>query len=623
MPPGPVDKDIQNLFYNKKFNDPFLLNSNLYIPRDFYTALEFALYLAIKNPLYTQAAKRTVAYFLTDIEYVGKSGDQRERDELREYLTDELDLFGALAQCGLEQYVYGNSFLRVHYPFDRYLVDRRDGYRLYKVQAFGDDIRFNLKDMTYNVPDPKTAHLPADQRTRVDLEFMDRKNRDMNRIALRVLNPMRMMLNMNFISGHVEYIYRFEEFFRAAVQKGEPIHQIHETPIEMLKAIRNNQDFKFNPGTIIHFKEPFISGLSYNGWGIPNILLNYNAIHQVQVLRCINEAVGLDYMLPFRLISPSGGGAGGSDVAAATNIGRWTAAMSQLIAHKRQDPTALHTVPFPVTYQELGANGKALAPVDLIQAMQNEVLDGFGYPSELWHMTMQFQAVPTAIRLFEMTNIHLMRTFNQATKHIVRSILDYLEREQMGVKLARPRVADDLEKKHIYLQLASGGELSRATAYRAFNIDDPIEEKRRRMQEDIEIQKVEKKENENFEREMTLGSANQVVDAMLQAQQAPPPGGGGGGGAPAGPPPGGGGGGGGPSVFMDGQNVTPLELENQAQAQAEQLLSMPTGERRKAMNSLKATNPVLYAVTQRKMEDMRQQGASQGRASVEQQMQGG
>lgn len=607
-----MSNNVNNLFLNTKFNDPFLLHSNLYIPKDFYTALEFALYLAIKNPIYTQAVKRIVSYFITDVEFVGKTGDQRERDALREYLIDGLDLFGALQQCGMEQLIYGNSFLRIHYPFDRFLVDRRNGYRLFSLNAFGDDIKFNLQKMTYNVPDPLTAHLPVAERKRIDLEFIDRKVQDINRISLRILNPMRMMLNMNFMSGRIEYIYRFEEFFRSAVERGEPILQINDTPIEMLKAIRDNQDFKFNPGTIIHFKEPFISGLSYNGWGIPNILLNYNTIHQVQILRCINEAVGLDYMLPFRLISPAAApGQGGADVMAATNMGRWTAAMSQLIAAKRKNPTALHTVPFPVTYQELGANGKVLAPVDLMTAAQNEVLDGFGIPSELWHMSMQFQAVPTAIRLTEMSFVHLGRGFNLATKKITKDILDYTEQEQIGVKLSKPRVADDLERKHIYLQLASGGELSRATAWRAFNIDDPIEEKKRRIQEDIEIQKTEQKENEAFEREMTLGSANQVVDAMMQAQEAPPPSSAQQGGAVMGTP-------GSPNLFMNGATVTPLDLQNQAQQQAEQLLQMPEGDKLRLMNQLRASNPVFYDVVKGCMEKMRAQGASQGRAAVSQ-----
>lgn len=612
--------EFDTLFGNKKFNDPFLLNSNRYIPKDFYTALEFSLYLAIKNPLYTQAAKRLVSYFLTDVEFVGKTGDQNERDNLHEYLIDSLDLFGALQQCGLEQFIYGNSFLRINFPFDRYLVDRRNNsYRLINVKSFGDDIKFNLSTMTYNVPDPLTAHLPYEQRSRVDLEFIDRKVHDKSRIALRILDPKRMMLNMNCISGQIEYIYQFEERFKAAVKSGDQIHQVNSTPMEMLKAIKNEQDFKFNPGTLIHFREPFISGITFNGWGIPNILLNYNNIHQVQVLRCINEAVGLDYMLPFRLISPnSSPSQGGADIASAMNMGKWRSAMAQLIKARRLDPTALHTVPFPVTYQELGASGKALAPVDLMSAANNDVLNGLGIPPELWNLSLQFQAIPTAIRLVEMTNIHLMRAFNNATKFIVKKIAEYMEEEPIGVKLSRPRMADDLEKKHILLQLASGGEVSRATAWKAFNIDDPIEEKKRRVQEDIEIQKNEQKENEAFEREMTLGSANQVVDAMIQSSQQPPAAQG----APAATPVSGGGGGGGvqnaAAMFMNGQTVTPLDLREQGMQMAQQLLQMSEGDRRRELNSLRATNDILYSVVKQSMEEIRAQGESQGRQSVSQ-----
>lgn len=610
--PSPIHSDF-SFPGGKKFNDPFLLNSNLYIPRDFYTALEFALYLAIKYPIYTQATKRTVSHFITDFEFVGNSGDQRERNDLKEYLRDELELLDILQQAGMEQFIYGNAFLRIHYPFDRYLIDRRNGqFRTISLKTFGDDIKFNLSTMTYNVPDPNTLHLPPEQRKRIDLEFIDRKSHNQSRIKLRLLNPMQMMINMNFISGTCEYVYRFEEFFRAAVERGTPIHQINETPMDMLMAIRDNKDFAFNPDTIFHFKNPFISGISLNGWGIPNILLSYNSIHQMQVLRCINEAIGLDYMIPFRLLSPTpSGGQGGADTASSTNLGRWMAAMSQLIASKRQDPTALHTVPFPVSYQELGANGKALAPVDLMKFQQDEILDSMGYPAELWHMSLQTAQIPTSIRLFESTFIHLQRNFNNAVRWVVKNVLGYLERDQIGIKLQLPSVADDMEKKHIWLQLASGGEVSRATAYRAFNIDDPIEESVRRAKEDIEIQKAKQKQQEDFEREMTLGSANQVVDAMVQSQ------GGAGGVAPGGPPPAGPGM---PPAPPGGQAVTPLDIEQQAEEQAIQLLQIQdVGERRKVMMQIKATNPTLYAVVQRKMEDMRQQGASQGRKSVGQQ----
>lgn len=607
------ERGLDELFGGKKFVDPFLVRSNLFLPKDWFNALEFAMYLSIKFPLYTQAARRTVSHFITDIQFDGDAGDMREREDMKGYLIDELELFEALQLAGMELMIYGNSFARIHYPFDRYLVDRRNGgYRLYSVNAFNpDDMHYSVGNMTYNVPDPTKRHIAGDN-SRVDLEFTDRPSHDPSRIKLRFLDPKRMLINMNFVSGTKEFIWRFDEFFKSDIKGGQKIYQINETPADMLRAIKNDQDFVFDPGSIFHFANPYLTGLSNNGWGIPNILLNYNNIHQLQVYRCINEAVGQDYILPFRLISPAASGnGGGADAAASTNLGKWQAAMTQLIAKKRVDPTALFTVPFPVTYQELGSNGKALAPVELIKQQEDSMLDAFGLPAELAHGTLQYQQVPNAIRTFQNTFLHIPRGFNRFTKWVVKNICDYLEREQLAVTLQLPTVADDMENKQIGLQLAAGGEISRETAYRPFNINNPVQENIRRAKEDMEIQEAKQKEQEKFERKMTLGSANQVVDAMVQAQGGSAPAGGGApplqGGAPMPPPPNG------------GQAVTPLDIEQQGEEMAQQLLQIPdNGERRKQMNQIKASNPVLYAVVQRKMEDMRQQGASEGRKAVSQ-----
>ena len=601
-------------FGGTKFNDPFLLNSNLYIPENFETALEFALYLAIHNPVYTQAVKRTVSHFLTDIQFVGKTGSAQEQSDLRSYLMEEWDIMGCLRQALMEKFIYGNSFLRIHYPFKRYLVDRRDGKSVWMdVTSFGDNISYNCEKMTYTVPDPRLIHsVGIENCPTVDLEFQDRASHDASEIRLRLLDPKRMLLSMNLISGRTEYIYRFEEFFIADVKAGKKIHQINETPMEMLRAISQNKDFKFSDGTIYHFKNKFISGLSYNGWGIPNILLNYTNLHHYQVLRCINEAVGLDYMLPFRLLSPAGaGGNASADAASSINLLHWRSAVSQLIHEKRTNPTAIHTIPFPVTYQEMGASGKSLAPVELMRAQADEVREGFGIVPELWHFSLQMQQTPTAIRVFESTHSDIARDANMALKWVTKSILDYLNKEQIGVRMLRPHIADDLDNRQVALTLASGGEVSRKTAYSLFNIDDPVQENVDRMREDLDIQRERQKLQNAFDREQQLGSASQVVDAMVQAQAGP-------GGVAPGPAPAPAGGPA-PGPMAATSAVNPLELEQQGEEIAMQWAQIPdVGERRKAMAQVKASNPTLYAVAQRKLEDMRQQGASQGRKAVTQ-----
>ena len=85
--------------------------------------------------------------------------------------------------------------------------------------------------------------------------------------------------------------------------------------------------------------------------------------------------------------------------------------------------------------------------------------------------------------------------------------------------------------------------------------------------------------------------------------QPPPPGPGG---APMPPGPGG--------APQGGGGVTPLDIMQQAEEQAMQLLQIEDdGERRKALNQLRGSNPQLHAIVKQKMEEIRSQGASQGR----------
>jgi hypothetical protein len=59
-------------------------------------------------------------------------------------------------------------------------------------------------------------------------------------------------------------------------------------------------------------------------------------MHDAAVLRCLNEAIGLDYMIPIRVISPAASGSGaGMDAAASINLGPWTAMAQNFIKNKR------------------------------------------------------------------------------------------------------------------------------------------------------------------------------------------------------------------------------------------------------------------------------------------------
>ncbi len=577
---------------NRVFDDPFLLPSSNSMPTELQSALDFCLYLYYLNPLYRRASIRVISHFVTDIEFEGKTGDQRERDEFKDYLINKLDILGALLEIGQEWSCYGNGFLRLHLPFDRVLVDHRNGaYREYALSMFGNDVKYDYKAMKYDVPDPLTFDRPKDKRTRVKLDFIDRPARDKDRIRLRKIDPRQVVLQHSFLSGKTQVLYRFEPEFVTLI-RNSVMYQVNETPMSMLKAIAMEQDFLFNEGQVFHFRAPTISGVSNFGWGMPETIANYRHIHQLQVLRKIDEAVGLDYMLPFRIFSPVSSQQA-NDPMNYVLLSRWGTEIKEVIRRRRVDPFAMHALPFPVTYQEFGAQGKSLAPKELVEYHNTVLLDAMGYPAELFKGSIQIQQVPTAIRLFENSFHFIHQNFDRIVKWVSKRVLDYIGQPELGVTLQQPRIADNVEKQNAYMQLAAGAEIPRSIAYAPFGIKDPVEAAKQRAQEDIAIKKEQIKLNQDFEREQTVGSMDAIVANSQQSS--------GNGSSPAGDM----------SAGAAG-SMNPLDIQNQAEQLAGQLLQMPVGERQKQMAQIRSSNPNLHAMVKQKMEEMRSQAASAG-----------
>jgi len=443
--------------------------------------------------------------------------------------------------------------------------------------------------MTYNVPDP--LH-PG---RRVSLPFRDQRSRDPSRIRLRKLHPRLITIRHNIISGGSEYIYRFDPEFVSDVKKGR-LYVVNETPMRMLQAIKNSHDFAFSADSIFHLKSPTVSGISNAGWGIPNTIANYRNLHQLQVYRKIDEAVGLDYMLPFRLFSPSDK-ASQNDTFNYMLSARWGSEIKKIIDNRRRDKFAMHSLPFPVTYQEFGAEGKNLTTKDIMEFQTSALLDGMGYPQELFKGSLTWMQVPTAMRLFENSFMFLHMGFNNLTGWVVRNVRNYLNQPQITVRLQKPSLADSLERKQLIFQLGAMGEISRETAYSSLGVDDPVAEMKKRLEEDMGIQREQTRMQADFQKEVESGS-------LLAPEQAEA------GGVTSGSTPGGGAG-----------STTPIDAQSQAQSLATYWLSLQDGERRQAMNAARASNQGLYAQAKDMMERMRSQGSSQGRQSVEQQAQ--
>lgn len=571
--------------YIGKFDNPILLPSSAYYPATLTAAFDYCFYYYHRIPNFRQVQKRLVRYFITDFEFPG-DGDEREKEKLRKYLKNILDIEAKMLEMGDDWGCYGNAFMRFHYPFTRVLVDKRGGaIKLYYLSQFPEEsIKFDLKSLTYEVPDPRT-----NGRSRVRLDFEDFEERTKDRMKLIRIDPRDIRIVYNELTDSASYVYKFAPRVRSQIQNNVLL-TINTTPKYMLEAISKNCDLAFNEGEIFHFRAPTVSGVSYSCWGLPELMANMGMIYQIFAYMKADEAIARDMITPFRIFSMTPGG--GEDPLHMMDGLFFQQQTSEIIANRRKDPLAIHSLPFPVNYQEFGANGKQYTPKDLLEYQNNQLLNSSGFPVDLYTCTMQVNQLPTALRLFQNNFWFIYNLYNKFLKWVVKKVQDYAREAPIEIQLQEPRFIDDLENTNLLGQLVMGDILPYDAIFKKLGIGDAVSAILRRQRQDAQIETGKTKIKEEVEKKE---QAEAILQSNLETNDGNAT-------APAG---------------AMGMPIT--DLYTQATALAQQWLSMPVGQRRQEMIRTREENNNLYLLAQQIMDQQRDQLRSQGEQMLKEQ----
>jgi hypothetical protein len=602
----------QNRF-SGAFPDPYLDYASTQMPRDIYSVLRWCEFLWLSYGTYRMAAQRVVRYFLTKIELTDASDDEKEKYE--EFLENHLHIMQELAIAGDNLFAYGNDFISVYVPFRRYLRCPKCRTE----QPIG-KVEYRWKDWKFiaTCGNPKCAY---------DGEFerVDRRSVDQDKIKLVHWSPHEMRLLFHPVSQKTVYLWDIPPYFKDMIRRGNTFY-LESTPWELVEAIKANQLFRFNDDVIFHMRDEMIAGIRDAGWGIPIAMANFKQAWYIQVLKRYNEALALDYIVPFRVITPAPGSSREADPLLNMNLNTFQSRVMAMFKMHRRDPTSIHALPFPINMDMLGADGKNLSPTELIDKGTDEFLNGIGVPAEMYRGTLQWQAMPVSLRLFERTWVSLVTSMNSLINWTFKRVSDLQNWENLRGRLQPVTLADDLEKKQIQLQLAAGQQISRQTAWAPFGINFREEIKRL-----FEEEQYTQEQSQRFQEEAAQHAELQGVMQQGAAGMAPP-------GAPgavpgAAPQPGA------PQPGMPMQpgapapmgmagappgasGVTPEDMTLQAEQMAQQLLAIPYEQRRSEMLKIKKSNETLHSLVVAKMGQIRQQAQSQGGYQALQQMVG-
>lgn len=581
------------------FPDPFMDYSGMHTPKNLQSMLRWCELMWAHNGTYRMALERVIAYFITPVEVLDVTDSTKSRYE--EYLNNTLQLSSVLRQIGLDFLFYGNSFSSLFVPFRRYL------------RCNSCNFEQPIEKCAYTYQRFKFYSSCVKCKYRGAFDYVDRRSMEQDKLRVIRWSPHNMNILFHPLSHNSKFVYRIPSDFKNEVMKGTPFY-LQYTPKDFLETIEKQSDlFAFEDDVVFHLKEDTLSGLQNRGWGLPRALSNFKQGFYIQVLKRYNEALAMDYIVPWRVLTPGSRGGQQVDTLLHANLGDFASRIQGMIAEHRRDPLAMHSLPFPVEYQTLGGEANQLAPHELMTVAIDELLNSCGVPAELYKGTLQMQALPSALRLFEATWPHLVSGFNNWTNWLLEGVALAFNWTRARARLTPVTRADDMEARTLRLQLSAANKISDTTALAPFGINVRDEIRRifdeQRMLEE-EAQKVEKEKQQAAEMQRRMSDIAQMRQGgMPGAMGGMPPGAGPGGGLGA------------PGTGPNGA-MAPGDVLTQADQIAQQLVGMPEGERRRQLSHIRQTDETLHAVVKQRLESIRTEARSIGQDQVIAQMTG-
>ena len=605
--PSMVGTNSTNRFQGA-FPDPYLDYASTQMPRSIYDVLRWCEFVWVTTGTYRMASQRVVRYFLTQIELT--DADDSEKKKYQDFLENEINMMEVLATAGDNYLCYGNDFMSISVPFRRNLrcpkchLERPIG----RCQWTFDSYKFMSSCSKCNY--------------KGEFHRVDRRSLESDPVRIVHWSPYEMRIQYFPISGETTYFWEIPGYFKTYIKSGNPFY-IEHTPWEIIEAVRENKLFRFEKDIIFHMRDEPIAGIRNFGWGLPLIMSNFKLAWYIQVLRRYNEAIALDYIIPFRVMVPVPGTSREADPVLHINMQQFYSRVMSLYKQHRKDPTMIHALPFPIDIKSIGGDGKSLAPWELIDKATDEFLNAQGVPAEMYRGNLQINVAPVSIRLFERTWVHMVGGFNTFLRWALRRIADLRNWEKVKARLQPVMMADSIEDRQIRIQLAQSQQISAQTAYAPFGINVRDEIRKQLEEEKFRQEEMAKFQEDQAQRsklESTMQAGAMGMMPYAQAGGAMPPGG------QPGMPPGGQPGmpmGGQPGMPMGGQpgmpmggggggGTTPQDMQAQADQIAYQMLAMPAELRRSELLKLKKSNETLHAIVISRMNNIRQQAQTQG-----------
>lgn len=593
------------------FPSPYVDYTSTYVWRTLTELFDWAEFSYLMTPEIREAMRRLVSPFVTPLRIESVDPDdtpisEQEERKMKELFNDELQWPLHAYTTLLNVVFYGNDFISVIAPVERWLKCPDCGMERRMLDMKEED-KFSYGGLKFKVSCPNGACCKNGRRGAPKIHNV-RDNRETDPAKFKIKHwPVRqIVLRYYEIPEETEIFWDIPGTIKSAVKRSD-LHTLATIDMGMLEAVEKNTLFKFKKDRVFHAKEPSLSALRTNGWGLARVTGLHKQSWLLHLLRKSTQSIALDLDHPIKVVSlaESNGPGRSTGPTVAVPSAEFSRNFNRILASHRTDPTRWHSVASPINAQFLGGEANKLFPVEMFAATKEDLVDAAGMPVELYKGSLTANASPMGLRLFEVQNGGLIAILNSLVQFVTRRITDVANIDPVKVKHEPVRLVDDMQVMSMLAQLASSGQISMFELLRRLGIS-PRDDMWNQFSEQKMRQEFQTKAQEIVQKQQEAATLYQG----LQQGAAPAGGDPAAEGVPTGPPPG--------SMPSNGF-VPPANLvdwESAAMSLAEQLSMLPDSQRNIELKILREQYPTFHAVAIQRLDQVRYQQQVQGRQQM-------
>jgi len=260
--------------------------------------LQWAEWLWQRHGVYTMAIKRSIRYFLNELELYGEELSLAERKSYTKQLHRDHNILYTAGLIGDDLIGGGNTCSSLTLPLKRSLQCPKCGTTR-ALDLLEPTIEYKWKAFEFHSDCPTCSY--EGEFSRID--NVDRSDKH----GLRVLrwDPRDIQIDYCRLSDEREYYLKIDGRSAGKIKEGDHL-TLCTVPWEFIEAVKENELFHFNKKTFRHFwiDQPAGSYRLNQGWGVPMFMSCFPQVVQLQMLERYDEAIASDFIVPLRYLTP-------------------------------------------------------------------------------------------------------------------------------------------------------------------------------------------------------------------------------------------------------------------------------------------------------------------------------